>query len=65
MGMKTKPTLTKIKSGWAARGDGWAVHAPTQEEALKLYEEAERRHEVIMKREDRHGKERRQNDPAA
>lgn len=42
-----QPTLTQIKNGWAAIGDGWAVHAPTKDEALRKYESAERRHEEI------------------
>lgn len=39
-----RPTLQEIKVGWAAIGDGWAVHARTQEEALRLYAEAEEKH---------------------
>ncbi len=45
-----EPTLIPIKSGWAARGDGWAVHAPSREEATRKYEEAERRHKEIAAR---------------
>lgn len=41
------PVLIRIKNGWAARGEGWAVHAPTREEAIRKYEEAERRHKEI------------------
>lgn len=31
------PIIEEIKSGWAARGDGWAVHAATREEVVKQY----------------------------
>ena len=41
------PKLEPIKNGWAARGDGWAVHAPTQEEAITRFREAEQRHREI------------------
>ena len=44
-----EPRLTEIKGGWAAYGDGWAVHAPTREEAIKQFREAELRHERIAK----------------
>lgn len=42
-----KPALTPIKNGWAAHGDGWAVHAPTPEEAIQKFLEAEQRHKEI------------------
>ncbi len=42
-----KPALTPIKNGWAAHGDGWAVHAPTPEEAIQKFIEAEQRHREI------------------
>lgn len=42
-----EPSLLQTKSGWLARGDGWAIHAPTREEAIRKYEEAERRHKEI------------------
>ncbi|MGB6838605.1 MAG: hypothetical protein WBF66_12995 [Dehalococcoidia bacterium] len=42
-----EPVLAQIKNGWAARGNGWAVHAPSQEEAIRKFEEAERRHKEI------------------
>ncbi len=32
----------EIKNGWAARGNGWAVHAPTEEEAINKYTEREK-----------------------
>jgi len=46
----TEPILVLIKNGWAARGDGWAVHAPSQEEATRKFREAERRHQEIEAR---------------
>ena len=45
-----EPILTPIKGGWAARGDGWAVHAPTREEAVERFREAEAKHKEIMAR---------------
>ena len=33
-----------VKGGWAALGDGWAVHGETVEEAVRLYHEAVKRH---------------------
>jgi hypothetical protein len=41
------PILRTIKNGWAAYGDGWAVHAPTREEAIQKYWEAVERHRLI------------------
>jgi hypothetical protein len=43
----TTPTLLKIKTGWLAKGDGWAVEGPTREDAQKAYETARLRHEEI------------------
>lgn len=48
--MNSEPRLERIKGGWAARGDGWAVHGATQDEALERYQEAVRRHEEIDRR---------------
>ncbi len=31
------PPLTPVKRGWAAHGNGWAVHASTREEAIERY----------------------------
>ena len=31
--------LNRVKGGWAAHGEGWAVHAPTQEEARAKHKE--------------------------
>lgn len=42
--------LEPIKAGWAARGDGWAVHGVTREEAERKYREAVARHEAIAAR---------------
>jgi hypothetical protein len=36
--------LKPVKGGWAAFGDGWAVHGKTEEEAVRLYHEAVERH---------------------
>ena len=44
------PRVEPIKGGWAARGDGWAVHGVTREEALLRFQEAKRRHKLIEKR---------------
>jgi len=44
---KKEPVLAPIKNGWAALGDGWAVHGRTQEEALENYHKAEERHREI------------------
>jgi len=41
------PQLYEVKGGWHARGDGWSVFGRTREEAIKRYEEAERRHREI------------------
>ena len=45
--------LEPIKGGWAARGDGWAAHAPTREEAERKYIDAERQHREIEQRPQR------------
>jgi hypothetical protein len=45
------PHLTPIKNGWAAVGHGWAVFAPSRDEALNRYEQAERKHDEIRERE--------------
>lgn len=44
-----KPALTPIKNGWAAHGDGWAVHAPTPEEAIQKFLAAQEKHREIDK----------------
>ena len=38
---RKEPVLVLIKNGWAALGDGWAVHGRTREEALENYRKAE------------------------
>ena len=47
--MEKRPQLVQIKGGWAAHGDGWAVHAPTREGAIKRFHEAEKVHEKIRR----------------
>jgi len=46
----TEPVLVPIKNGWAARGGGWAVHAPTEDEARRKFTEADQRHREIEAR---------------
>jgi len=41
------PKLVKIKSGWAALGNGWAVHGTTEEEAVAKFKAAEAKHQEI------------------
>lgn len=36
--------LKPVRGGWAAFGNGWAVHGKSEEEALHLYHEAVKRH---------------------
>ena len=43
-----EPELMPIANGWAAYGDGWAVHGATREEALENYRKAEQRHNEIL-----------------
>lgn len=45
--MTETPDLRRIARGWAAHGDGWAVHGATRDEALARFWEAVRRHEEI------------------
>ena len=47
--MKERARLVQIKGGWAAHGDGWAVHASTRGEAIKRFHEAEKVHEKIRR----------------
>jgi hypothetical protein len=44
---ETRPILQEIKNGWAAIGNGWAVHGKTADEAQHLYNEAEKIHSII------------------
>ena len=45
-----EPILVQIKSGWAARGNGWAVHAPTKEEAISKYKQRKQFYSEILSR---------------
>jgi hypothetical protein len=42
-----EPKLERIKGGWAARAERWAVHGETKQDAIRLFREAEQRHKVI------------------
>jgi hypothetical protein len=42
------PKLEKIASGWAAYGNGWAVHAPTKQKALAKYQERKAFHDKLV-----------------
>jgi hypothetical protein len=42
-----KIPITPIKNGWAAFGDGWAVHGATQQEALARYWERVAKYQEI------------------
>ena len=44
-----EPKLVKIKSGWAAHGNGWAVHAPTKDEVIKKYHERKKFYIELLK----------------
>ena len=43
-----EPELFPIANGWAAYGDGWAVHGATREEAIEKYRKAEQRRREIL-----------------
>jgi len=43
----SEPNLSELKSGWIARGDGWAVRAETKEEAIRLFHEREDKYREI------------------
>lgn len=43
-----EPRLNPIFNGWAAHGDGWAVHGRTQEEAIEKYWRTEQRRREIL-----------------
>ncbi len=51
---RREPSLTPIFNGWAAHGDGWAVHGRTREEALEKYWKAEQHRREILTRPPRH-----------
>jgi hypothetical protein len=42
--------ITKIAGGWAAFGDGWAVHATTKELVIKEYEKRVEFYKNLLKR---------------
>jgi hypothetical protein len=42
--------VKRVANGWAANGNCWAVHASTQEDAVRCFhEEAERRTEILSR----------------
>lgn len=41
--------VEKVKGGWAAIGNGWAVHADTQERALEKYLEREEYYDLLAR----------------
>ena len=43
----SEPILKPIKNGWAAFGNGWAVHGRTREEAIENFRKAEELHREI------------------
>lgn len=45
-----EPKLLKIKVGWAAVAERWAVFGTTEDEALEKFREAERKREEIAAR---------------
>ncbi len=45
---RREPMLAPIFKGWAAYGDGWAVHGHTEEEALENYRKAEQRRRELL-----------------
>ena len=47
-----EPKLVKIKNGWAALAERWAVFGTTEEEAKVLFHEAELKRDEIASRED-------------
>lgn len=42
--------VEKIAGGWAAFGDGWAVHATTKELVIKEYEKRVEFYKKLLKR---------------
>lgn len=46
------PDIREIKGGWAALGDGWAVHARTKDEAIRRYNSAVEKRTEISRRPD-------------
>ena len=41
--------ISEVKDGWAVYGEGWAVHAPTKEEAIKKFRERTKFREQLSK----------------
>jgi hypothetical protein len=54
MEQRQEPSLTTTFNGWAAHGDGWAVHGRTREEAIEKYWDAERKRREILARPPRY-----------
>lgn len=50
--MEAPRRMARVKNGWTAYGDGWGVFGETEQEALRNYEEAIRRHAIIDRRGD-------------
>lgn len=46
------PRIERVKGGWAAYGDGWAVTGSTPEEARERFDAALLRHREILARPD-------------
>lgn len=44
------PILKPVFNGWTASGQGWAVHAPTREEAIEKFRQAEKQHQEVLAR---------------
>lgn len=42
-----EPRIERIKGGWAARAERWAVHAGTKDEVVRRFREAEERHREL------------------
>jgi hypothetical protein len=51
---RKEPFLRPIFEGWAAHGDGWAVHGCTREEAIEKYWKAKQRRREILARPPRY-----------
>jgi hypothetical protein len=47
-----EPLLAKVREGWAAVGNGWAVFAPTPREVRGKYKSAQALHAEIRARAD-------------
>ena len=48
--MPEAPRLARIKGGWAAYGDGWAVRGQSKDDALEQFWQAVERHKEIDQR---------------